>query len=241
MALIVVAIVVLAGTFGGLLLAGTSAASSRHSIAATDATIDVTGTGTATGTPDTVTLQIAVSTTEPSAAAALELNNTKMATLQAVLRHAGVKPQNLQTTGLNLSPNYNSSGDVTGFSAEDDLTVTMHDIARSGAVIDAAAVAVGNAAEIQGISFSISDAAKLDKLARTEAMANAKNEATDLAKAGGYELGPIVRITDHEQSSSPPPPIFAGNAAALARSAVPLQPGSEQLSDQVDVVYELRS
>ncbi len=239
-ALILGAVVVLGGTFGGLLLAGTSAASSRQ-VVATGTTIDVTGTGVARGTPDTLTMQIAVSTTEPTAAVALEANNTKMTTLQAVFRRSGVTPEDLQTTGLNLSPNYDSSGNVTGFSAEDDLTVTMHDLARAGAVIDAAANAVGNATEIEGISFSISDTSALAKVARTEAMANARHEASDLASAGGYSLGPIMKITDHEQASTPPPPIVAGNAAAFAKSAVPVQPGSEQLSVQVSVVYELRS
>jgi uncharacterized protein len=239
-ALIVGAAIVIGGTFGGLFLAGTSAASSRSAVA-TDATIDVTGTGVARGTPDTLTMQIAVSTTEPTAEAALETNNAKMTALQAVFRRSGATPQDLQTTGLNLSPNYDSSGYVTGFSVEDDLAVTMHDLARVGAIIDDAADAVGNATEIEGISFSISDSSALAKVARTEAMANAKREASDLASAGGYALGPVMKITDHEQTSTPPPPIFAGTAAAFAKSAVPLQPGSEQLSVQVDVVYELRS
>ena len=127
-ALILGAAVVIGGTFGGLLLASTSAASGRQ-VVATGTTIDVTGTGVARGTPDTLTMQIAVSTTEPTAAAALETNNTKMTTLQSVFRRSGVAPEDLQTTGLNLSPNYDSSGNVTGFTAEDDLTVAMHGLA----------------------------------------------------------------------------------------------------------------
>jgi uncharacterized protein len=239
-ALIVGAVVVIGGVLGGTLLASSSAAS-NHEGATTNATIDVTGTGTARGTPDTVTMQVAVSTTEPSAQTALEVNNTKMTILQAVFRHAGVRPQDLQTTGLSLSANYDSSGYVTGFSAVDDLTVTMHDLGRVGAALDAAAGAAGNATEIQGISFSISDVSALAKVARTDAMTSARIEAAELASAGGYSLGPVVKITDHEQTYTPPPPIFAGNAAALAKSAVPVQPGSEQISVQVDVVYRLRS
>ena len=61
-ALILGAAVVIGGTFGGLLLAGTSAASTSRRVVATGATINVTGTGVARGTPDTLTMQIAVST-----------------------------------------------------------------------------------------------------------------------------------------------------------------------------------
>jgi hypothetical protein len=228
------------GTLGGFLVANTPASGASSSPAG-HATIEVTGTGTATGTPDTLTIQLAVSTTASSATDALDQNNAEMKTLEDVLTGAGVATTDLQTNNLNLSPNYDSSDTITNYGAEDDLTVILHDLSAAGTVIDAAAHAVGNDVQIQGISFSISDAAALLKAARLQAMQNANAEASDLATGAGTSLGSIAKITDQEQSATPPPRDFAANLSATASATVPVQAGSEQISVQVNVVYLLGS
>ena len=239
--LVTTAIIVFGGFFAGALLASSASAASGLGAAA-GATITVTGTGVVTGTPNTLIVQLAVSTNAVSATDALDENNAEMATLEHVLIRAAVKSGDLQTSNLQLSPNYDSSGYVTSYGAEDDLTVTFHDIARAGSVIDAAAHAVGNDVRIQGISFSISNTSTLLKTARIEAVHNAEAEASDLARGTKATLGPVVKITDQEQQTTPPVPLYLGfDAAAIAKSAVPLRAGSEQLSVQVVVVYRLGS
>jgi hypothetical protein len=237
--LVVTAIIVVGGFLGGVLLASSASAASGTG-AATHATITVTGTGVVNGTPDTLIVQLAVSTNAASATDALDENNAEMATLERVLIRAAVRSSDLQTSNLQLSPNYDSSGDITSYGAEDDLTVTFHDIARSGSVIDAAAHAVGNDVRIQGISFSISNTSTLLKTARIEAVRNAEAEASDLARATKATLGPVVKITDQEQQTTPVVS-FSYGFAADSLSAVPFRAGSEQLSVQVVVVYELGS
>jgi uncharacterized protein YggE len=238
--LLLAAVVGAGATVGGIVMAnGASAAGRSHPGA--DATITVTGTGVVTGRPNTLTVEIGVSTNGPSATVALEENNAEMRTLEGVLISAGVKPRYLQTTNLQISPNYDSGGFITSYRTENDLTVTLHDIARSGKTIDAAAQAVGNDVQIQSISFSITGTSALLKTARFEAIQNAEAAASDLASGAHTSLGPIMRITDEEQQTTPPPPFFGNAAAATAKSAVPFEPGTEQLSVQVSVVYELRS
>lgn len=234
------AMVVLAagGTVGGLLISNSSASAANPG-SGTGSTIEVTGTGTATGTPDTVTIQLAVSTTAASATSALDQNNSEMKSLEDVVIASGAALSDLQTSNLNLSPNYASGGTITNYGAQDDLTVTLHDVGTSGGVIDAAAHAVGNDVQIQGISFSISNTSALLKAARLQAMQNAGTEAADLALSAGSSLGAIAKITDQEQSVTPPPREFAANLPAASASAVPVETGSEQISVQVDVVYAL--
>lgn len=242
--LAIVAVLALAasGTFGGLLLVGGAASASGGQGAAAGATVEVTGTGTVTGTPDTLTVQLAVSTTASTATAALDQNNSEMSALQATLSAAGVATKDLQTSNLSLSPTYDSAGNVTGYGAEDDLTATLRDLSSAGAVIDAAAHAVGNDVQIQGISFSISDTSALLKQAREQAMQDAATKAVDLAAAAGTNLGAVVKVTDQENTTPPTPLPFNGlRATASAPSAVPVQAGSQQLSVQVDVVYQLSS
>ncbi len=232
----------------GLALAGPSAGSAAvltaarragPTGAAPGARVSVVGTAEVTGTPDTMTLQIGASTSAASASAALERNNAEVEALEAALESAGVQKTDMQTASLSLGPTYDSAGNVDGYQASDELTVTLHGLARAGSVIDAAAHAVGNDVQIDGISFSISSTSSLLAAAREGAVRDAEQKASELAAAAGAKLGPVVSITDEE--SQPPPVFLPFGSAAVVRGTpdVPVQPGSQQLSVQVHAVFSL--
>lgn len=204
------------------------------------AQITVTGTATVEGTPDTLSFSIGVSNTAGTAVDALENNNAEVRTLTSALESKGVTSDEIQTSNLSINEDMNSSGDITGFSVNDQVDVTMHRIDEAGAAIDAGAQAVGNDVNLWGITFSISNQSALLAKARADAMVNAKVEATQLAQGAGLALGPVVRVSD--QVSQPYTYSYGGvfNAADAA-TAVPIHPGSQQLSVQVSVVYELVS
>jgi uncharacterized protein YggE len=216
----------------------TDLTASHSAAAASGATITVTGNGQVEGTPDTATFQIGVDTTATTAVEALENNNSQVATLESSLEQNGVLAKNMQTSWLNLSANTNSKGRVTGFSADDELNVTMNNLSDLGAALDAAVEATGSGVTLDGISFSISNQSALLATARAQAMQAANTEATQVAAGGGLALGPIVKITDQENAGQQ---VFYApvNAAAGTASPVPVQPGQEQLSVQVTVVYQL--
>jgi hypothetical protein len=202
-------------------------------------TISVSGTGTANGTPDTLTIDIGATTNAATAAGALDKNDREMSTLDQVFTNAGAQPSDLQTSDLELNPNYDSSGAVTGYQVSDTLTVTLNGIANAGTVIDAAAGAVGNDVRLNGVSFSISNTSALLKTARTAAISAAASEAADLAGAAGDKLGPAVSITDSEDNTPVSPMPMYARSTASAAAAVPLQAGSQAVTVNVDVVYEL--
>ncbi len=232
---LLVLIVVLA--LVGDILAGV--ALGRPSSTASKSTVTVTGSGTTRGTPDTVSFQIGVSTVAKSASAALTNNNARVGALEATLINHGVTRRNMQTSGLDIYENRDNSGNVTGFTAEDDLNVTLHRISKAGGAIDAAANAAGNGAQLNGLSFSISNQSKFLASARTAAMHNAYVEASQIARAGKATLGNIVRVTDQENSSTSP--VTYGNTlnALPTASAVPIEAGSQSISVQVTVIYAL--
>lgn len=211
---------------------------SSAGVATGSGTIEVTGSANVEGTPDTLTLQMAVVTTQSSAAAALTRSNREMRRLQAVLTAAGVASADLATSGLNVSPTYDQASKVNGYQAEDDLTATLHDIAKSGAVIDAAENSVGNDAQINSIAFSLSNTGALQARARAEAMANARAQAESFARGGDETLGSIVKISPVQQSIPSPEP-FNASAGAVKAVPVPIKPGRTQVSVQVDVIYRL--
>lgn len=217
-------------------------AASHGAAAVSGATITVTGNGQVEGTPDTATFQAGVDTTASTAVAALEKNNAQVTSLEQSLELNGVEAKDIQTSWLNLSANTNSNGQVTGFSADDELTVTMKDLSNLGVALDSAVHATGNGVTLGGISFSISNQSALLAAARAQAMLEADTEGSQLAAGAGLALGPIVKVTDQENAGQQvfySPVGFA--AASASASAVPVQAGQQQLSVQVTVVYQLVS
>jgi len=227
--LVVVVLVVAAALVGVALAVGPSSPN----------TITVTGSGTVVGTPDTVSFQVGVATTATSAVAALELNNTRVAALQAALEAHGVTKKEMQTSGLDIYENTNSSGVVTGFTVDDDLQVTMHQLKDAGAAIDAAAHAAGNGIQLSGITFSISNQSSLLASARARAMENAKTEASQVARGAHDTVGAVLRVTDEENTGSTGViyPVYASVPGTA--SPVPVQAGTQSVSVQVKVVFAL--
>ncbi|MEO9181545.1 MAG: SIMPL domain-containing protein [Acidimicrobiales bacterium] len=229
--MMVTTIVVVAVGFVGVILG--------HSSDTARSTITVTGTGTVQGTPDTINFQIGVNTINPTAAAALTQNNQKVAALERALMRNGVTKKEMQTSGLNIYENTNNQGTITGFTVSDELSVTMHQVQKAGAAIDAAAKVAGNGVQLDGVSFTITNDSKLLQAARTRAMDNARTAAGQLSKAGDAHVTGIVKITDQENQSSGVyyPTAFATSSAL--KNSVPLQTGSQPVNVQVTVVYSL--
>ncbi|HEY5437514.1 MAG TPA: SIMPL domain-containing protein [Acidimicrobiales bacterium] len=229
--MMVTAIVVVAVGFVGVVLG--------HSKGGVRSTITVTGSGTVQGTPDTINFQIGVNTVNPTATAALAQNNQKVAALERALERNGVTKKEMQTSGLNIYENTNNQGTITGFTVSDQLSVTMHQVQKAGAAIDAAAKVAGNGVQLDGVSFTITNDSKLLQAARVRAVDNARTAAGQLSKAGGAHVTGIVKITDQEnQSSGVYYPSAYATASAL-KDAVPLQTGSQPVNVQVTVVYSL--
>ncbi len=203
------------------------------------ATITVSASGRVEGRPDTVSFQVGVDTTAPTATAALAEDNSRMRGLEASLLDNGVSRSGLQTSGLSIYANTDNKGVVTGFSVDDELDVTMHDVSRAGAAIQAAANAAGNGIQLYGIDFSISNKAGLLSAARAAAMRDARIEAAQYAAGAGASLGEVLKVTTTASS----PPVSYPVAFGLAQgpgSSVPLQRGSQPVSVRVTVTYQLR-
>ena len=200
-------------------------------------TVTVTGTGTVQGAPDTMTVDVGVQTTATSAVAALTQNNADVARLESALLAHGLTRAGLQTSNLAIYPNTNSQGRVTGFTVNDTLTATTHQLSEAGAALDAAARTVGNDVQLNGVSFSISSQSRLLGLARRAAVRNAHAAALEVTSASATSLGAPLSIVDEESQSSPI--VYAPTSFASAAAALPIQRGTTSLSVQVKVVYAL--
>ena len=91
---------------------------------------------------------------------------------------------------------------------------------------------------IDSVSLNLSDTGTLLASARAKAVADAKAKASAYARALGRPLGSVISMTE----TPPAQPVYPAPGpanAARAPSAVPVHPGSQQLSVTVTVVFSL--
>lgn len=205
--------------------------------------ITVAGTARVEGVPDTLRLDIGVSIVGDSVDAALTKANSTSAALQKSLRDKGVAERDIASTQLSIQPQYDydrSTSTITGYQVTQSVTAKVRDLDKAGQVIGAATAAGGDATVIDGISFDLEDNAALLSDARERAVTDAKAKAEEYARATGRGLGQVVRLV--ESTVDEPRPYVSELEAARADGAldVPLAPGTQTVSVEVQVTYSFR-
>ena len=207
--------------------------------------ITVTGTAQVAGRPDTLRLDLSVQTRGSTVGKALDAANSLTARVQSSLTRNGVAGKDIQTSNLQVQPDYsyptNGTPVIKGYVVSEGVSATLRNLGKAGNAITAAVNAGGSALQVNGISLDLDDNGKLLTAARDQAVANAKTKAQQYAKASGRDLGAVVSIT--ETVADPPPVNYDLRSAAIAKEAsspVPIQVGSENVGVTVTVVYAFR-
>ena len=205
--------------------------------------VTVSGHGKVTVKPDTASLSLGVSVTASKANDALRQAANKADTLIKVLTSAGVSQDDIATSGVSLYPQYDNTGRrISGYNASNSMTVTIRKLGDAGTIIDAAAALVGNEINVGGISFYVNDTEAVLGAARAAAITNAKARADQYAGAANATVGAVMTIS--EVSSPVIGPIYYQNAASdragATPSSTPVSPGTQDLTIDVTVVYELK-
>jgi uncharacterized protein YggE len=203
-----------------------------------DAGVQVEGVGTATGAPDVLRVTIGVETVADTVDDALQEADVAAGRVLDALRAEGVPEDDVQTVNLSIYPAYGNDGqEIVGYTARHDLDVTLRDLSRAGTAVGVLVDAGGDAARLQGVSFSLEDDAALQEEARAEAFAAARHKAGQYAELTGRGLGEVIEIREQVTPSDPQP--FATTDASGGET-VPLAPGSATVAVTVQVHWSLR-
>jgi uncharacterized protein len=209
--------------------------------------LTVSGSGNARVAPDEATVRLGVVAQAPTARAAQDqVNKVANAVLDAI-RKQGVQADDIQTSGLSLSPLYSQNRPgaesqaprITGYQASNSVTVRLDDLTKVGPVIDAGLGAGANS--LDGVDFGLRN----DEAARGQALADAaraaRAKAETLAKALGLRLGEILEVAEGGISISPPPmPRFARMAMAeSAMDSTPVSAGQVGVTASVTLRYRI--
>jgi uncharacterized protein YggE len=206
-------------------------------------TVTVAGTGRVVGDPDVLRLDLGVQRTGDNVNAALNAANGDIRRIKEALKRHDVADKDIQTSQLSINPHYEDNGRtsvVKGYDVFQSLTVKLRKLSDAGSAISDAAEAGGNNTRINGVSFDIEDNAGMLKQARDAAFADARAKAEQYARLAGRELGEVSSISESTSGGGPVPyPQAMYDSAASAKSSVPTEAGSQQVSIDSTVVWEL--
>jgi hypothetical protein len=209
-------------------------------------TITVDGEATLYVDPDHASMTLGVVTSGATVSEALRQNNIKMNAVLTAVKTQGVRQSELQTSTFSIQPQHPRTKDgydydtISGYEVTNSLTVTVSDLTKVGAIIDAAADAGANTSN--NVIFQVSNReALLDKV-RADAMRNAKRKADIMANAVGAQVGGLitvgntqVRSTEYEMAPPPPPP-----PPPPPGQATSILPGQLSVSANVTAVFALK-
>ena len=208
-------------------------------------TVTMSGQGIAKAAPDQAQFSTGVITQGNTAALALAANSRAMNAVFATLKRLSIADKDIQTSNFSLSPQYqvykpgtNGPQRIVGYQVSNNVNVTVEDLDRTGAVLDALVSSGSN--QIDNIGFSIRDTSTLLKQARAAAVKDAVDRAQTYAKAAGVALGRILSI--QESSNYQPRPMFRAMAMMALPDAnpPPIAGGEESVSAEVTITWEIQ-
>lgn len=231
---------------GALTMSTAGSASAQTTVApqiAADSTLlTVNATGKTSRQPDVANFSTGVVTRNADANAAMRANAELMAKVIAALKKEGVAAKDIQTSGINLNPDYtyrdNQPPVINGYNASNTVNVKVRDMSRIGKIMD---VLVANGAnQINGPSFAIDDEISALNEARKDALKQAQARAQLYAHTLGLNVRRIVSI---DEGSSPrvfyARPMMADARAMGKAESTPIETGETAVEVALNIVFEL--
>ncbi len=206
-----------------------------------DRIVTVSASGEVMAEPDQAHISTGVVSESLTAREAMTKNTEAMKKVVAELKAKGVDPKDIQTSSFNVEPVqvYGKEGvppRITGYRVNNQVSVLVRNLDALGEVLDQL-VTVG-ANQVNGMSFEVSKAESLKDEARKTAMSNALRRAKLLAAAGGADVGKVLQISEDVVFAGPQP-MFRANAIS-AKTAAPVERGTQALEARVTVTWELK-
>jgi uncharacterized protein YggE len=211
-------------------------------------TITVTAQGMTTATPDLAEISFSV-VSQGQNPQTLTTNNTdKMNAVLEFISSQNIATSDIATTGYDLEPTYNYDNStqrnyITGYTLTQTVTVKVHDLTNVANVLGGLAPLGVN--QVSGVTFTFNDPDDFVAVAREDAMSKAEVKAQQMASQAGVSLGDVINVSE---SSYLPQPLPVYDMAASAGAAMPeaavstpnIQPGSQNVTDNVTITYALR-
>jgi len=203
----------------------------------------VSGDSIVQAQPDTAILNISVVTQAKQALEAQQQNAVKSDAVVRALKAAVGSGAEVKTSGYSLQPQRvykeGQPPNISGYEARNSVTITLSDLSKVGAVIDAAGQAGAN--DVGGISFTL----RQDRPAKDSALKEATREAVSKAQVIAQALGgKVTRIVEVQEEGfqRPPQPVYQVDTFMKRDNAsTPVEVGSLEISSRVQLTAEIET
>ena len=185
-----------------------------------DRSIAVNGYASIEVEPDSATLRLGVQSRQP------DLNTARSRVIEisraflAVTDDLSIDRDQIQTTGLNIRPEYrwdnqNNSQKLLGYLVQRDIVVELGNLDKLGDVLEQAVDAGIN--QVQPPILKHSNERELRRRALSAATRDARANARAIAETLDVELGSVISVSSQQSSTPRPPfPAMAMREAAVA-------------------------
>lgn len=207
--------------------------------------ISVSGAAAETAANDIAFFSFGMEGRGSTATMALAVASKRARRVIAALRAADIASGDIRTRSISVGRYQRrrprTKERIVAYRATNRLNVTVRDLARAGAIVDAAVRA--GATEVSGPAFGRSDSKMLYQQALVTAFEEARRKAEALAASAGVKLGRPLSITERSSEPRPPAPLAqVGDGGSLGRQRLlrlPLRPGRSRISARVAVVFAI--
>jgi uncharacterized protein YggE len=239
----------LAAVLGLTLLAATGCFSPVDAATAAEAappkavsgtSITASGEGYVTVRPDVAYLSAGVTVMKENAADAASMNAEVMTAVIEAIKAVGIAADDIQTSSYSIWPQYDYSKNtpaLSGYQAENRVSVVVRDISKIADVIDAAVAAGAN--DTSRISFDLLDRTEAYNEALAQAVENAAAKVTVMANAATLEGTPVpVKIGEATYTTYNDFPVAVKQEAAYdAAGGTPIEAGQMYVKANVAVEF----
>lgn len=193
--------------------------------------------------PDMAQISFGVYTKEAVADVCVSENSQQVNAVVEQLKGFGIEESSIKTTGLNLNPVYDYSGDtqkLDGYEMRTSILVSDISVEASGGILAKCVEAGIN--NIEYIEFTSGDYEERYQEALGKAVESARKKAEFLAQASGCALGGVVEITEHTPDTAARYTEGVSNYAKqeALMADVSVMPGEVSISAGVTVQYQIQ-
>ena len=216
----------------------------QTSVQAVGTRLDIVATGEVTRVPDIAVISAGVVTKAATATAAIGDNADRMARVRAALRRAGIADRDIQTSSVNLNPDYryaeNQPPQLTGYQASNNVSIRFRDIKRSGAILDALVAEGAN--QINGPSLTVDKPEVALDEARVAAISVGRRRADLYAAALGMRVVRLTSVSEAGAEQPRPMPMMSSDIVVTGSSVkrTEIDPGEQKIATSVSMSFELR-
>lgn len=151
--------------------------------------ISVVGSAEINVAPDEAILSLGVESRDKLLSIAKSQNDARVKKVLTVAHVAGVEEKYIQTSALQLSPDYSDEKvpRLLGYQVSETIAITLKDLSKYEGLITQLLEAGVN--RVDGVSFQVGEPRKYRDEARMKAIVAAKEKATAMAKELGQAVG----------------------------------------------------